>query len=273
MAKEVIAFDIGGTNMRAAIVNLSTYKVSKYTTCKTPKQKKQLLQKVDEFIKILNSSKIKSIGIGFPGYIKNGKITKAHNLPSLNRFNLKDHLQKKYKKRIEIANDVACFAIAESKLGSKKKNFIIITLGTGIGGGIVINGENYVGKNGYAAEFGHAYFKGKEWETQWKKTKKRIAKELGKDTLVSDLTKKRDSHCREILKEAADYLGFGIATLITEFDPETVFIGGGVKESGSYFLNLIRRATKKYAVIKKTPPVKWITLKNSGILGAALLVR
>lgn len=272
MTKEVIAFDIGGTNMRAALVNSNTHKISKYNTCKTPKQKKQLLQKIDEFIKILNSPRIKGIGIGFPGYIKNGKITKAHNLPSLNGFNLKNHLQKKYKKQVEIANDVACFAIAESKLGSKKENFIIITLGTGIGGGIVINGKNYVGENGYAAEFGHAYFREKEWEAQWKKTKRRIAKELGKNALVSDLAKKRDSHCREILKEAADYLGFGIATLITEFDPEVVFIGGGVKESGSYFLGLIRSATKKYAVIKKTPPVKWITLKNSGILGAALLV-
>lgn len=266
--KEVIAFDIGGTKMRAAIVKDN--KIIKYLECHTPKTRFEFLNQIDYFIRQLDSSKVEGIGIGIAATINSGKVIKAPNLP-IQDYDLKKELEKKYKKRVEVGNDAGCFTRAEMILGSKKKNFILITIGTGIGGGIVIDGHEYRGE-GEGAEFGWMWFGGKQWEPQWKETKKRISKEFGSGVLVSDLAKKRTLKGKEILEDASEYFGEAIASLITAFDPEVVVLGGGVEESGEYFLDMIRKSVKKYSFFKKDTPIKWTKLKKPGILGASLLI-
>ena len=116
---------------------------------------------------------------------------------------------KKYHKRVEIKNDAECFTIAELKKGSRLRNFLLITVGTGIGGGIVIDGKDYRGM-GYGAEFGHMYIQDEQWETLWKKTRARIKKEFGKELLIRDFVKMNDKKSKLILDECTDYFGKGI---------------------------------------------------------------
>jgi len=265
---EVIAFDIGGTSMRAAKV--SGTKISDYYRMPTPLGRREFLENIKRIIREFGLRGIRGIGIGIAGPVKNGKIMNAPNLV-LKNFNLKRHIERKFKVRCEVGNDAGCFTLAEVRLGGKTKDFILITLGTGIGGGICVRGEPYRG-SGYGAEFGHIYIRGVEWESLWKKTRKRIEREFGKGTLVSDLARKKDLRCRRVLEEAADYLGEGIASLISAFDPEVVFIGGGVRESGNYFIELIRKSVKKYSFLPKKTPIRWTTSENPGILGASLLI-
>ena len=268
MAKKIIAFDIGGTTMRASIVKEN--KILKRIQIPTPKDKKLFISKIEELIEELNPKNAKGIGIAIAGLIKDGQVKDAPNL-ALKNFNLKKHLEKKYKKKVEVKNDAGCFALAESKLGIKAKNFILITLGTGIGGGIVINGEEYRG-TGFGAEFGHMYVGEKHWETHWQNTRKKIKREFKKQLLFKDLIKINNPSSRKILDETTDYLGKGIASLVNAFDPEIVIIGGGIREAGDPFLNLVKKKVKKYSFLPKNTPIVWTKLEHPGTLGASLLV-
>ncbi|MCK4997421.1 ROK family protein [Candidatus Pacearchaeota archaeon] len=268
MAKQVIAFDIGGTSIRASIVENN--KIIEHEKIPTPKNKKLFLSEIEKLIEKLNSKKIYGIGIGIAGLIKDGKIGNAPNL-ALKNFDLKKHLKNKYKKKVEIANDAECFALAEAKLGIKKDNFILLTFGTGIGGGIIIDGKIYNGQ-GYGAEFGHMNFSGKHFEGLWQNTRKEIRKEYKENKLFKELIKMKSPKSKKILKEASNYIGQGISSLISAFDPEVVVIGGGIREADGPLLKLIKDAVRKHSFLKKNTPIVWTKLKHPGTLGASLLI-
>jgi glucokinase len=203
---------------------------------------------------------VKAIGVGSPGPLANGIIKNPPNLPFRN-FNLKNFLQDKFKKRVVVENDAKCVALAESKLGCRKKNFIILTLGTGIGGGIIIENKLYTGSHGYAGEIsGIILDNGKNFEDLWKEKKWKI----------NELFKNKD---KRILEKVSMYLGQGIGSLINIFDPEVVILMGGAREAGQPFLNMIKNHAKKYVVLPSIPEIKWSKLEHPGILGASLLVR
>lgn len=268
MKDKVIALDIGGTYMRCAIVKRG--KIISYEKISTPKNKKLFLKKLVELIKNFDSKEIKGIGIGIAGPIKNGVVKNPPNLPIKN-FDLKKYLSKKFKKIIEIKNDAVCSSLAELKFGCKKNNFILITIGTGIGGGIIINGKEYSGQ-GYAGELGHIYLGEKDWENLWKKTRKKIKKIYGRNILISELIKINDIQSKKFLDEIIDYIAKGIVSLINIFDPEVVIIGGGVSKSGNKFLNLIKNKVEKYSFFDKKTPISYSKLEHSGIIGANLLI-
>ena len=98
--------------------------------------------------------------------------------------------EKKFKKPVEVANDADCVALSEAKYGCKKKNFFILTLGTGIGGGIIIDGKLYTGQ-GYGGELGHIILHdGKDLEHMWKENRIQCKSCFGKIVLMKDLLKK-----------------------------------------------------------------------------------
>lgn len=254
---KVIAVDLGGTNLRVALIEGN--RILKYLKEFTPKKQDKLLEKMSEMISCLITKDVKAIGVGSPGPLENGIIKNPPNLPFRN-FNLKKYLENKFKKRVVIENDAKCVAIAESKLGCKKKNFIILTLGTGIGGGIIINGNLYKGE-GMGGELGHIILdNGKDFETLWKEKGKQIKE------LFEDNEKKK-------LERVAVYLGQGIGSLINVFDPEVVIIAGGVRENGNKFLDMIKKNVKKYQIIPRNVEIKFSRLEHPGVLGAGLLVK
>ena len=252
MAGSKIAVDLGGTNLRVALVKNN--KIIKYIKRKTPKEKNILLKKLYESISDFMSSDVKGIGIASPGPLEKGIIKNPPNLP-LRNFNLKRVLQERFKKRVEIENDANCAALAEAKFGCKKKNFFILTLGTGIGGGIIIDSKLYKGQ-GYGGELGHIILdNGQYFEDlcAWKRIGKLTEKYFGKEILINDLIK--------------------IASLINIFDPEIVVLGGGMKESGKVFLSMIKRQVEKYTLLPKKTKIIWTKLRHPGILGASLLIK
>lgn len=254
---KIIAVDLGGTNLRVAL--LQGNKILKYTKRKTPKNKDKLLNELVKGIGELITDDVKAIGVGSPGPLKNGIIQNPPNLPFKN-FNLKKYLQDKFKRKVVVENDAKCVAMSEAKLGCRKRNFIILTLGTGIGGGIIINHELYKGE-GNAGELGHIILdNGKDFETLWKEKNKKI----------KELFEKKQF---KTLEKVCDYLGQGIASLINIFDPEVVIIMGGVRENGEKFLNMVRKKVKKYKMIPRNVEIKFSKLEHPGIIGAGLLVR
>lgn len=264
-----MAFDVGGTSIRCGLVENN--KILKFVQCNTPKTKKLFLDKICELAEDFMSKDVVGIGVGFPAPIKDGVVKNTPNL-KLKNFNLKKYLEKKLKKRVEITNDVDCVALAELKIGIKKRDFFVIALGTGIGGGVVIDGKVYHGGGGYGSELGHIIVRGSDFESLWKKTKRKIERTFGKGVLVRDLVKMKDERAKKILKEAADYLGEGIASVISVLDSEVVVLGGGVRDSGAGFLEMVNKSLKKYSFLPKKVNVIFGKVSHPGVLGAALLL-
>jgi len=267
---EVIAVDLGGTNLRVSLVKQG--KILKYLKKQTPKTQDALLKELVRSIQEFKGKGIKGIGVASPGPLKDGIIKNPPNLPFRN-FNLKRFLEQKFKKRVEILNDAHCVALAEARLGVKKKNFLILTLGTGIGGGIIINGELYEGE-GYGGEVGHIILDGdKSFEKLWQENRKKCREYFGEGILIKDLLKMKHKNAKKLLDEAAEILGKGIASLNSVLDPEVVVLAGGVRETGNKFLDMIKKQAKKYSILPKTTPIQWSKLDHPGTLGASLLVR
>ena len=244
MSKEVIVADIGGTHIRFA--RIKNNKIFDFIKKETPKNKNKLLKELVNGIKNYVNKNTKGIGISCAGVIENNVVKISPNLP-LKNVNLKKYLQSKFKKRFEIENDANCAALAEARFGIKRKNFLVITLGTGVGGGIIINGELYKGKNG-AGEFGEIILnKGKNFEYHYKKSKNNK-------------------------KKLASIIGQGIASLISVLDPEEIVLTGGLKRSvGTNFLNNIKKEIRKYVMQNRIPKIMWSKIKHPSLIGASLL--
>ena len=152
----IIGVDIGGTEIKAGIV--FNNRILKKVAVKTGSNKKDIIKNILDSIGILFDKRIKAIGIGCPGpadYEK-GIIGDTPNL-KLKGVNLKKIIHRKFKKKAVMENDACCFVLGES-VRLKKKNVAGLTLGTGVGGGIVIDGKLYKG-NGNAGELGHCTIK------------------------------------------------------------------------------------------------------------------
>ncbi len=152
-----VAIDLGGNKIEIALVNGK--KIKKIMRLKTKKSKSAILNElvygINFILKDQDKKKIKGIGVSFAGPVLNGYVLNPPNLP-FNKFNLEKYLKRKFKLPVKVENDANCFALAELKYGygKKYKNFVLVAIGTGIGGAIVINKELYVGK-GWAGEIGH----------------------------------------------------------------------------------------------------------------------
>ena len=160
--QNIIGVDLGGTNIEAGLITSKGKIIKKYET-KTEAKKgaKTVINNIISAIKHVQQGKISGIGIGSPGPLnyKTGTITNPVNLPFKNTP-LRKIIQNKFKTNTFLDNDANCFALAEAVFGQGKKyeNVIGITLGTGLGGGIVINKKIYHGRNN-AAELGHITIK------------------------------------------------------------------------------------------------------------------
>lgn len=268
--KEVIAVDIGGTNIRISLVR--GIKIINYIKKPTPHNKKDFLNEIFNSIGELMHKHIVGIGIACPGPLINGVVKNSPHIPIKN-FDLKSAVKKRFRVRVEIENDAKCVALSESKLGVRRKNFFILTLGTGIGGGVIIDGKLYNEKD-IGSELGNIYIGDKKFEelAGGKAIAEMSRKMFGHELNASALMQTNDKRAREIIDIVAENIGKGIGSLINVFNPEIVVLAGGMREAGDKFLNLIRQKTKKYIFLPKKYDIVWSKIDHPGILGAALLI-
>jgi len=257
-----IGLDIGGTKIKGIIFDIKNKLVKKEITIKTLKNKKDFLKQLGKIVlELEKGSNIKGIGVGLPGVVGYlGALVKAPNLPFLNNWNARDFF-KKYKISVKFDNDSRCFLRAEAKLGAGRgyKNIVGLTIGTGIGGGIIIDGKMYQGKTNSAGEFGHTIF-----QEETRKEKEKSFEELGGK--------------RAFFKfgDRSRIIGIGVANLINTIDPDIVILGGGGINNGSLKMDVIKKVAKKYIMsplAKKTPIVKGKLKDKAQAIGAALLFK
>lgn len=309
-----IGIDIGGTNIGAGLLDKDLnfiYKTEIPTQANRGYRfvERQIICIIEKMIDIAEKEgeKVDSIGIGIPGIVdKRGKnIISSPNLQWTN-IPMEINLRKKFNIDINIENDASLAGIAENILGVSKgyKDSTFITLGTGVGSGIIIDGKLYKGSYGIGAEIGHSIVgenfyncncgKNGCLETFSSSTalKKYVIKEIEKTNIktnllqtvedIKDIDAKLIFQCAlkgdELSNRAIDrmvkYLSIGIANIITIIDPQIIAIGGGVSKSGDFLIEKIKITLPNYISFKKLgyAEIKLAKLGNdAGIIGAAML--
>ncbi len=251
----VIGVDLGGTKIHIGKYSLD-YQLITEERVPTNSERglKKVLNHIKELIIQLADSKTLAAGIGFPGFVDPRKniLHLTPNIPGEQELNLNKIFEHKLDFPCYFDNDANLFTYAESEINyqNQDKTIIGLTLGTGLGGGIVIDGQIFHGSNGFAAEFGHLYWsQGQEWE--------------------SHLSGKADK------TQLGQSLGRALSDLIFVFNPDVFVLGGGVTDEFQKYKCL----DQAWEIIKKRNleksyenlEVSLSTLYAPGTLGAAIL--
>jgi glucokinase len=294
LTPNIIALDIGGTKISIGIVNHSG-KIIKSQKVPTPKN--ITAKKFGDYVcKIINTAKNKEsakVGIAIAGQISwpEGKIIDSPNLKILKGVNLKKIIEKKTKLPTFIDNDAHCFALSESVTGAGEKfNTVVgITLGTGIGGGIVIDNKIIRGRDNTAGEFGHMKLANKNIKCSCKNSGHfesyasgsamiKLFKELTGKTLdtfqIEKLYYKKNKDAIKTFNTMSQYLGIGLANIASIINPDIIVIGGGLTRVKPIIIDAIDDYFPKYVFysnLKKTKIVKAKNEDNSLLIGAALI--
>ena len=290
----IIALDIGGTKINIGLID----KFGRLTESKkiTTPQNISTNKFNDNIYKLIGGFKNKQtvkIGVALAGQISwpDGLIINAPNLKLLNHTNLKKYLEWKLKLPVFVDNDAHCFALSEAILGSGQKydNVVGLTLGTGIGGGIIINHKIIRGTNNNAGEFGHMQIATSGFRCSWgllghlesyvsgrgmiKIFKQLTNKEL--DTFsIEKLFYKKNKAARQTFFIMSKCLGMGLANIASGLNPDIIVIGGGLIRVKPIWQEAINNYFPKYVFYNQLKKTKITISKlgdNSVLLGAALI--
>ncbi len=311
-----IGIDLGGTNIVASVVN-DEYKI--IATSKTPTNSPRSADEIfddiaevcEEAVKSagLTMDDIESVGMGTPGTVNaDGIIEFANNL-AFNNVPARTMLAKRLNKpeeKVFIENDANCAALGEAKagVGNGAKDFVAVTLGTGVGSGVIIDGKIVNGVNYAGGECGHMVIvvDGEQcscgrkgcWEAYAsataliRQTKKamdeypdslmhKLAKEEGKVSgrTAFDAMRLGDIAGIKVVDDYIKYVACGLINLVNALQPEIICIGGGICNEGETLMKPLRRfvQAERYSIHSKiqTKIVKAELGNDAGVIGAALL--
>lgn len=311
--KYYIGIDLGGTTTKIAIIDKDG-KILEFVQNNTDISEdgknilKDIAEKVDEIIEKfgVNKKDIAGIGVGIPGPVDEyGNVKFAVNLGWKSEFNITEKLEELTGIRVKAANDATLAILGENWKGSAKnsQNAVMLTLGTGVGGGILINGKIIYGVNGEAGEFGHISVCNKDVKAKCKCGKTgcleqyasatgivRLAKEKINDKEIKnsfienidDITakeiweyvKEKKEFAMEIANIFGEKMAKAIDTISKINNPEIIIIGGGMAEAGEIILEYINKNyNEKYKSTFSKPKIILAELGNkAGILGAAKII-
>ena len=307
-----IGIDLGGTNIAAGVVDETgniMYKSSIPTLAQRPVE--EIVEDMANLcVDIVNDadcsiSDIKSVGVGCPGTVdnKSGVIAYSCNLKMKNT-ELRAMLEKKLGKTVNLENDANAAALGEYAVnGDNADSLVLITLGTGVGGGVIIDGKPYRGFNCAGGELGHIIINadGEEqcscgnkgcWETYAsvtaliRQTKQAMqadsnsmmhkwVKENGEASgrTAFDCAKMGDKTAKVVVEQYIRYVSYGLISILNIFQPSKILIGGGISKEGDYLLNPLREYVYAgdYNKYREKTKIEAATLFNdAGIIGAAL---
>lgn len=302
-----LGIDLGGTNLKIGIINNSNNVIfQRVIPTNAQKGYKSLLDRILFYVDkaLSNYQNIKSIGIGVPGWVSDKGIIKiCPNLPEWVNINLKPIFKKNFKLPFAIDNDANTGALAEMEIGAgtNSTHFIYVTLGTGIGGAIVIDRQIYKGVTGGAGEIGHTIIDFNSRINEESPYRSGVLETfIGKNQIsefafeylkghpdstlneapkidpyyISQCAAEGDQTSIEILERVGFCLGIGLSTLMNILDISMVIVGGGISECHPTLFESALATIRTRAlppIAKRAKIVKGQFTKNAGIIGAALL--
>jgi glucokinase len=313
MGRVLVGIDLGGTNVRIGIITPTGRILKKEEYALDPSQGglkivEELVSNLKNILRkrIGRSNQLLGIGIGIAGAIdmKRGRMVLSPNIPGLNGFGIREFIKKRISSPLAIENDANAFALGEGWVGAAKgsNDYCGITLGTGVGGGIVINGEILHGSRGMASEVGHMVIDpegplcgcgGKGCLEVYasatgirRMALEAIEKGEGGEILkraggkVEEVTSEKvfeaarsgDKAAQKIFNEMGRFLGLGLVNVIHLFDPEKIVIGGKASRAWDFFIKATLGVVMERAIEGSREKVTIVRAKcgdDAGILGAA----
>jgi len=316
MERRALGIDIGGTKIAAGIVSESgsVVRATRVST-RVDKGREAVIDQIRGLVeKFASRGPLVGIGIGTGGRVDVGSgevVSATPLLPSWKGVNLKCMLERETSLPVFVDNDVNAAALAERRFGwgRERRNFVLLSIGTGLGGGIVIDGDLVRGKHGYGGEIGHliivaegrrcncgkrgcleAYVSGRALEQQARRRRSRYPRsaifrfqqrQTVRARVISTrhilwCARNRDPLAWRLLLEMTHYLAIGIDGIFTTLDPECVVLTGGITEGGGQLLlRFVRdslRETSEYGARRAGDVVLSRVRRFAGIQGAACLV-
>lgn len=301
--KILCGIDLGGTKIEGVLLSIqgNNFEVLERLRIPTEKEKgyEHILKQIKKVVTLLeekSKTKISRLGIGTPGTLDPATQTlKNSNTVCLNQKPFKADLEKILGFSIEMANDANCFALAEATLGAvpeKVTNAQVVfgvILGTGVGGGVVINGKVLQGKHGIGGEWGHNFLDasggncfcgqvgcvetvisgtGLENYYEQKNGQRKPLKQI-----MELYTSGNDAVAEETVERLLEYFGKGIASIINVIDPDAIVLGGGVGNIDLLYTEGVEHVKKH--IFNKTLETAFLKPKlgdSAGVFGAALLI-
>ena len=310
-----IGIDVGGTNVKIALVDgdgkiIYSNSVPTYAQMGYEYTVNNIKQAIKDLMKETNTEAkdIQGIGFDFPGQVdcKTGVVKLAPNIPGWVNVPIAQMIEEEFHIPTRIDNDVRCAALGELKFGAGRgcENFVCITVGTGIGSGLVINGKVVRGAANAAGELGHiklqmedgplcgcgdsgcleAFASGpsivamaQEYLKGGKSAKFRELAGDGEITpyIVAKAAEAGDPVAKRIFEKMGYYIGMGLTSVINLLNPEKIIIGGGVAECGDLLLDPIRRTINDRAMKVQRESVEIVPAElgnSAGVIGASMLV-
>jgi glucokinase len=292
--KYAIGIDLGGSKIYTILADQGG-RILAQTKLPTEREKgkKRILENIFLSVeKVLSQSKIKKeklkgIGIGIPGTVEQGKgfARRLPNLASLENVDIRQALQKRFKLNVFVENDANLAALAENFFGAGKKarQFIYLTISTGIGGGLIIDKKLYHGKNGAAGEVGHMMIKkngplcgcGQRGCLEALASGSAIKNLFGISAKqLQEKVERKEKKARIILENVIDDLAIGLANLVNILNPELIILGGGLSKFGNLLFPLLIKKVKKYSLSLNSRDLKIVPARlgeRSGAIGAVCL--
>lgn len=288
-----VGFDIGGTMIKYGLVS-ETGGILEQAQLPTPSEKEAILVALTEVVADYQTkSTLKGIGISAPGVIRrDGFMTTAGAIRSLYRINLKEEMMQRCQLPVFVENDANAAAIAEKWLGNAQNynDYICLVLGTGVGGGVVINGQIYRGAHGMAGEFGfmlidalpatgnleaasvnwHGAVVGGLYPiyNQALRRSNPQAETVKDARVILARAKAGERIAQEVLDRYYQDLAVTCLNLLTSFDPEAILIGGGISANEDFMQGLLDKVA---VVASQHEAINYLQDKTMGIVQPAKL--
>lgn len=305
-----IGVDLGGTNIKAGLVDENGTLLQEISVpTLLPRPAEMVCDDIARLcFRLAEGHQIKSIGVGCPGTVDNGIVRYSNNL-DWHDFCMSDYLESKTGLPVKLVNDANAAALSEALVGCAQdaQSAVILTLGTGVGGGVVLNGKLWTGYTGAAAEPGHIVISDTEQSPMCTCGRRgclesfasatalirqtRVMRRTHPESWLNSLAEQDINGCtafdaaargdtagKAVVAEYIHYLAVGIANLINIFFPQVIGLSGGVANQGENLLRPLRKQVTPlvfgHEYAKKTTDIRACTLGyRAGVIGAALFAK
>lgn len=243
-----IGVDLGGTNIRAGLMDGTELIRKEKVSCPAQGSESEVIEAVAGLIGKLVSEDVDAIGIGVPSVVDTtrGIVYNVANIPSWVEVHLKDILEERFDIPVFINNDSNCFTLGESRFGQGRgyKDIVGVTLGTGVGSGIMIGGHLYEGRNAGAGEIGCLSYLDKDYES-YCSTPFFVSHNTSGAGLAAR-AEAGDAEAIALWDEFGGHIGELVKAILFAYDPEAIVFGGGIAAGHPHFEKAMRRTIETF---------------------------